>query len=323
MPTQHKVWVEKYRPQKLEQIEGQEEITERLQKFVENDSLPHLLFAGPPGNGKTTASLAVARELFGEQWRQNFLELNASDERGIDTIRNRVKDYARTRPVGEASYKIIYLDEADALTSEAQHALRRTMEMYSDTCRFILACNYSSKIIEPIQSRCAVFRFKRLDEENIQKVLKKIGKEENLNLKQDGIEAIIYVSEGDMRRAINVLQAASALEEEITENIIYKVSATASPGEVKDMIRLAFNGDFEDAREKLMDLIINQGLAGDDVLQQIHREIYNLDIPDPMKVKLVDKIGEYDFRLVEGANERIQLEAALAHLSRLGNRMKS
>ncbi len=323
MPKPHTVWVEKYRPQKLNEIKGQEEITERLQKFVQNDSVPHLLFAGPPGNGKTTAALSVAKELYGEKWRQNFLELNASDERGIDTIRNRVKDYARTRPVGEASYKIIYLDEADALTSEAQQALRRTMEMYSDTCRFILACNYSSKIIEPIQSRCAVFRFKRLSDEDVKKVLKRIGKEENLKLRDDGIEAIIYVSEGDMRQAINVLQAAAALEEEIDEDIIYQVSATASPGEVKEMIKLAFNGDYEDAREKLMDLIINQGLAGDDVLQQIHREIYKMDIPEPMKVKLVDKIGEYDFRLVEGANERIQLEAALAHLSRLGNRMKS
>lgn len=323
LPTEHKVWVEKYRPEKLSEIIGQEEITERLQKFVENDSVPHLLFAGPPGNGKTTSALAVARELFGEGWRQNFLELNASDERGIDTIRNRVKDYARTRPVGEASYKIIYLDEADALTSEAQHALRRTMEMYSDTCRFILACNYSSKIIEPIQSRCAVFRFKRLSEEDVKKVLESIGKKENLELKEDGVEAIIYVSEGDMRQAINILQAASALEEEINENIVYQVSATASPGEVREMIKLAFNGDFEEARDKLMKLIINQGLAGDDILQQIHREIYNLDIPDPMKVKLVDKIGEYDFRIVEGANERIQLEAALAHFSRLGNRLKS
>ncbi len=323
LTIEHGIWVEKYRPQKLEDIVGQDPIVERLKTFVEEQSLPHLLFAGPPGNGKTTAALCIAKELFGKGWKQNFLELNASDERGIDTVRTRIKDYARTRPVGDVPYKLIYLDESDALTSQAQHALRRTMEMYSKTCRFILACNYSSKIIEPIQSRCAVFRFRRLGKDGIAEVLKKIAKNEDLNLKESGIDAIIYVSEGDMRRAINVLQAAAALREEINEDVIYQVSATASPGEVKEMMRLALDGNFEDARKKLNDLTINQGLAGDDILQQIHREIFDMEIPEPMKVNLIDKIGEYDFRLVEGANERIQLEAALAYLARIGNRMKT
>lgn len=323
MSDEHEVWVEKYRPESLSEIVGQDPITERLRTFVEKESLPHLLFAGPPGNGKTTAALCIAKEMFGEGWRNNFLELNASDERGIDTVRNRIKDYARTRPVGDVPYKLIYLDESDALTSQAQQALRRTMEMYSESCRFILACNYSSKIIEPIQSRCAVFRFRRLDDDDIAKVLERIAGEENLDLTKDGTEAIIYVSEGDMRRAINVLQAASALEEKIDEGVVYQVSATASPGEVREMMDLALEGEFEDSRKKLMNLLINQGLAGDDVLQQMHKEVFNLDIPEPMKVKLIDRIGEYDFRMIEGASERIQLESALAHLARLGNRMRA
>lgn len=315
--------MEKYRPKKLSEIVGQDHAVNRIQTFVKKKSLPHLLFAGPPGNGKTTTALCIARELFGEGWRQNFMELNASDERGINTIRTKVKNYARTRPIGDVPYKIVYLDESDALTPDAQHALRRTMEMYAHTCRFILACNYSSKIIEPIQSRCAVFRFKRLDKKDISKVLERIARNEKLNLSKDAIDAIIYVSEGDMRRAVNLLQAASALGKRITEGTIYEVSAAAHPEDIREMMRLALDGKFERARDKLLELLIGQGMSGEDILQQIHREIFNLDLPEPVKVKLIDRMGEFDFRLVEGANERIQLEAALAHLSLIGDRLRS
>ncbi len=316
------IWVEKYRPKQLGDIAGQEEIVERLKTFVKEKSLPHLLFAGPPGNGKTSAALCIARELFGESWRQNLLELNASDERGIDTIRTKVKNYARTRPIGDVPYKIILLDESDALTSDAQHALRRTMERYTHTCRFILDCNYSSKIIAPIQSRCAVFRFKRLNEPAISKVLTAIAKGEKLTLDPKAAEAIIQASEGDMCRAINLLQAASAIGKRITEKTVYDVSATAHPENVKQMMQLALDGKFEEARKKLLDLLIGQGLAGSEVLQQIHRQTFDLDLPEPVKVKLIDRMGEVDFRLTEGANEQIQLEAALAHLALIGDRLK-
>lgn len=323
MVDAQEIWVEKYRPKQLGDIAGQEEIVERLKTFVKEKSLPHLLFAGPPGNGKTSAALCIARELFGESWRQNLLELNASDERGIDTIRTKVKNYARTRPIGDVPYKIILLDESDALTSDAQHALRRTMERYTHTCRFILDCNYSSKIIAPIQSRCAVFRFKRLNEPAISKVLTAIAKGERLTLDPKAAEAIIHVSEGDMRRAINMLQAASAIGKRITEKTVYDVSATAHPENVKQMMQLALDGKFEEARKKLLDLLIGQGLAGSEVLQQIHRQTFDLDLPEPVKVKLIDRMGEVDFRLTEGANEQIQLEAALAHLALIGDRLKS
>ena len=318
MVEAEEIWVEKYRPQKFEEIVGQQEIVNRLQTFVEKKSLPHLLFAGPPGVGKTCAALCIAHELFGDGWRQNFLELNASDERGIDTIRTKVKDYARTRPIGDAPYKIVYLDESDALTSDAQHALRRTMEMYTRTCRFILGCNYSSRIIEPIQSRCAIFRFKRLAEKDITQMLKRIARGEKLTLTTDAIKAIIYVSEGDMRRAINVLQTAAALKRKVDEKAIYEVSAAARPEEVRQMLELAIAGKFEEARNKLYDLLIGQGLAGEDILEQVHREVFNLDLPERTKVELIDRVGEFDFRLIEGANERIQLEAMLAHFGLAG-----
>ena len=322
MVEAEEIWVEKYRPEKLSEIVGQDEVVSRLQSFVDKKSLPHLLFAGPAGTGKTSAALCIARELFGDGWRQNLLDLNASDERGIDTIRTRVKDYARTRPIGDVPYKLILLDESDALTHDAQHALRRTMEMYTHTARFILDCNYSSRIIEPIQSRCAVFRFRRLAEKDITTMLKRIARAEKLTLDEDGIKAIIYVSEGDMRRAINVLQAAAMLKRKVDEKVIYGVSSAARPEEVKGMLALALAGKFEEARSKLFGMLINQGLAGEDVLQQVHREVMGLDLPEPVKVKLIDKVGEVDFRLTEGANERIQLEALLAHFALIGNRLK-
>ncbi len=323
MVEAEEIWVEKYRPEKLSEIVGHDEVVSRLQSFVEKKSLPHLLFAGPAGTGKTSAALCIARELFGDGWRQNLLELNASDERGIDTIRTKVKDYARTRPIGDVPYKLILLDESDALTPDAQHALRRTMEMYTHTARFILDCNYSSRIIEPIQSRCAIFRFRRLAEKDIAQMLKRIARAEKLTLDEDGIKAIIYVSEGDMRRAINVLQAAATLKRKVDEKVIYGVSSAARQEEVKEMLTLALAGKFEEARSKLFSMLINQGLAGEDVLQQVHREVMGLDLPEPVKVKLIDKVGEVDFRLTEGANERIQLEALLAHFCLIGDRVRT
>ena len=317
------IWVEKYRPKKLSDIVGQDEVVSRLQNFVDKKSLPHLLFAGPPGSGKTTAALCIARELFGGEWRHDILELNASDERGIDTIRTKVKDYARTRPISDVPYKIVYLDESDALTSDAQNALRRTMEMYTNTARFILACNYSSRIIEPIQSRCSIFRFRRLVDKDMATMLKRIARAEKLTLEEDAVKAIIYMSEGDMRRAINVLQAAATVKRKVDMKSVYDVSASARSEDVREMLEAALAGKFEDARSKLISMLIDQGLSGEDILQQVHREILGLEIPEPTKVKLMDKVGEVDFRLTEGANERIQLEALLAHFSLLGDRMRT
>ncbi|MBA2864484.1 replication factor C small subunit [Methanococcus maripaludis] len=309
-----KPWVEKYRPETLSEVVGHHEIIKRLTNYVEKKSMPHLLFSGSPGVGKTTAALALAKDLYGETWRENFLELNSSDERGIDVIRTKVKDFARTKPIGDAPFKVIFLDESDALTSDAQNALRRTMEKYSDICRFILSCNYPSKIIPPIQSRCAIFRFSPLKTEDLVENLKDISKKENLNLEKGGIDAIIYVSEGDMRKAINVLQTAAAVSDEITEEIVYKVASKARPDEIKKMTQLALNGKFVEAREQLYNLMIDWGMSGEDILIQVFREVPNLDISEKEKVHLVEAIGECDFRIVEGSNERIQLSALLAKM---------
>jgi len=312
------IWTEKYRPQKLKEMVGQRDIVERLQSFVKIKNIPHCLFAGPPGCGKTTASLCIAYELYGNSWKSNFLELNASDERGIDTIRVKVKDFARTISL-DGSFKIIYLDEADSLTRDAQHALRRTMEKYANTARFVLSCNYSSKIIQPIQSRTAVFRFSQLDEGNITKSLKDISKKEKMNVDDDGFKAIIYAAEGDMRRAINILQAASTIKGKISKETIYKVTSKADPQEVKKMLLKALDGNFAESRKQLLYLLYTRGLAGEDIIKEIHSQIFSLNVEDVKKLQLIEKIGEYEFRLTEGSNPRIQLEALLAQIGLVGN----
>jgi replication factor C small subunit len=208
---EHLLWTEKYRPRTFDDIIGQDEIVTRIRTFIASKNMPHLLFAGPPGVGKTTTALACARELYGVNWKSNFLELNASDERGIDVVRNKVKDFARTRALSDAPFKIIYLDEADALTREAQQALRRTMENYTNTCRFILACNYSSKIIEPIQSRCAIFRFKPLSDAAVGQLIDHVTKAEGVAITPEGRKVLVELSEGDCRRVENLLQSSATV----------------------------------------------------------------------------------------------------------------
>ncbi len=307
-------WVEKYRPSSLNEVIGHEEITTRLKNYVEKRNLPNMLFSGPAGTGKTSSSIALAKELFGTNFEQNFLELNASDDRGIDVVRNTIKDFARTLAF-DSGFKIIFLDECDALTQDAQQALRRTMEKYTKTCRFILSCNYSSKILEPIQSRCVIYRFKPLGAKDVEKQVKVIAEKEKIHVDEGAIKALNYVSQGDMRKTINVLQAASTLDKKITEDIVYSVSSKARPEQVQEMILLALKGKFIEARKKLEELMYEQGMSGEDVIMQLYRETMALDekeLTDKHKIELVNTIGEYDFRIVEGASERIQLEALLA-----------
>jgi DNA polymerase III delta prime subunit len=262
----------------------------------------------------TTSAMAIAKELYGDDWQDNFLELNASDQRGIDVIRDRVKSFARTS-FGGYEYRVIFLDEADALTSDAQAALRRTMEQFSNNVRFILSCNYSSQIIDPIQSRCAVFRFSPLGDEAIEEQVRRIAEAEDIEVTEDGVEALVYVAGGDMRKAINGLQAASVTGKIVDEDAVFEITSTARPEEITAMVEQALDGDFTAARSELDRLLTDHGIAGGDVLDQIHRSVWEFDVDDRAAVRILDRVGEADYRITEGANETIQLEALLASLA--------
>lgn len=309
------IWTEKYRPKDFSEIKGQKEIVARVKAFVDQKNMPHQMYAGPAGVGKSTLAIVVAKKLFGNEWHQNFLELNASDERGIDIVRIKVKDFARTKAIGNVPFKIIFLDECDALTREAQQALRRTMENYTTTCRFILSCNYSSKIIDPIQSRCAVFRFKPLDNKDLHQIIERITKEEHLKISDKAKEALIGISEGDCRRLENIMQSCTAISRNITDDLIYSLASVAEPKEVKELLNLAIQNKFIEARNKLLDTMLNYGLSGLDIIKQIQKQILNLEIENRQKMILMDKCGEIEFRLTEGSDEFIQLESLLAQFT--------
>ena len=314
MEADHTIWIEKYRPTRLSEMVGQKEIVERLQSYVKSGSMPHLLFTGSAGVGKTTAAIALAREFYGESWHMNFRELNASDERGIDVVRNQIKQFARISPLGGAAFKILFLDEADALTPDAQAALRRTMENYAQSCRFILSCNYSSKIIDPIQSRCAIYRFRPLDHDAIIEEIQRIAKNEGLTVTAKAREAIVYVAQGDMRRAINALQGAAVLSTTIEPPMIFATTSTARPEEVHALFDLVLKGDFEGAEQHLETLLTERGIAPQELLSQSYRMLVRYEMKGDLKVAFIDHLGETDYRLSEGANSDIQMKALLARL---------
>lgn len=306
------IWTEKYRPSKFTEVVGQDPIIKRIEALTNSLNIPHLLFAGPAGTGKSTLALIVVKELFKDSWKENYLELNASDERGIQVVREKVKNFARTKSIGNIPFKVIFLDEADALTPEAQQALRRTMENYSATCRFVLSCNYSSKIIDPIQSRCAIFRFKLLEKKDIEKVIMKIVESEKLTITPDSIEVLYEGSEGDCRRCINLLQSTASISPSISTELVSTILSNAKPKDIKVVLDYAISGDFQKAREKLLDIMLRESISGQDVIKSIQKEIWNLPVEPFIKVKLTEKTGEAEFRIVEGSDPFIQLQALLA-----------
>lgn len=309
------IWTEKYRPTTFDEVKGQKHIVGKLQAFVKEKNMPHVLFAGPAGVGKTTLSLVIAKQLFGDTWQENFLELNASDERGIDVVRHKVKDFARTKALGDVPFKIIYLDECDALTKEAQQALRRTMENYTHTTRFILSCNYSSKIIDPIQSRCAIFKFKPLEKDEVFEIVDHIVKAEGLTLDEKAKDAIYQASHGDVRRVENILQSAATFNKKIDEATIFSIASLAKPKEIEQVFAFCLKGDFANARKELLDVMLNYGLSGLDMVVQLQRQVWTVEgLDNHQKLQFVRDCGECEFHLIEGSDEFIQLESLLAKL---------
>ena len=246
---------------------------------------------------------------------QTYLELNASDARGINVIRSDVKDFAKSKPPINVPFKILVLDKADSTTAPAQQALRRTMEKYTHNCRFILICNYSNKIILPIQSRTSLFRFSPLSENEIENRIKMVAKKEGLNLQDSGLNALIYVCNGDLRRAINYLQACATISNDITEEIVYRITGKINPKEIQDLLKAAIGKEYMVAKRKLDEIFNNYGLSGRNIVRQCHQEIFNLEISEKFKIDIIKLLAETEFRLSQGATEEIQLNALFAKIS--------
>lgn len=316
MPTdEREVWLDKYRPKTLDDIKGQEMNINSLKSYVGKSDIPNLLFSGPAGVGKTASVEALAHEIYGENWEENYMELNASDERGIDVIRENVKDFARTA-TGNANFRMIFLDEADALTDDAQAALRRTMEKYASNVVFILSCNYSSQIIGPIQSRCAIYRFNSLDDNAVREQIVEIASDQDIDITDDAVDAIIYTSNGDMRRAINTLQAVSVIDGKVTENTVYSSTNTVQPEKIEEILDLALDGKFLIARTKMKDVIQDQGVSSSELVDHFYRMIWEYeDIDDDTATDVADSLSDVDYRISQGSNPDIQLDGFLSHIA--------
>ena len=310
------LWIEKYRPQSFQEMVGQKDIIEKLKAMAEKKEIQHMILSGPPGVGKTTSAVVLAKEVFGSTWNQNFIELNASDDRKLSVIQGKVKEFARTKPI-DAPFKIILFDEADSLTQEAQQALRRMMEEYSATCRFVFSVNYQSNIIEPLQSRCAILRFQPLSKGDVHKFIDRIAESEGLDVDTEAMDALDYVSRGDLRTLVNVLQSLANVSKKVAAKTVLESSGLMDVSKTIEGLKAALSGDFKKSRD-IFSEIIDSGINMKELLISIFNIISTSDIVnEKVKNYVFEKLAETDYRIVEGATPFIQFQAFLAFLASL------
>lgn len=314
MTVQDTLWIEKHRPETLDDIIGHEDEVDRLERYAGDNETPHMIFAGPAGTGKTATIVAFAKEVYGDNWSANLTEMNASDERGIDVVRNKIKGIARSNPAGDADFQILFLDEADQLTRDAQASLRRIMEQHSDVTRFFLSCNYPNQIIEAIQSRCSIFRFGRLTDEEIRQVVMRVIEAEDLEYDDDAVDAIVRDSRGDARSAVNSLQS-SAVDGEITADTVETVVGVIDDDLVEQLVQMSIEGEVDDAMEILDRKLIKQGADVQNLTDSFLRVIKRMDIPAPGKQICVDKLADCEWRVMRGSNPNVQFHSLLCDIN--------